>query len=103
MKYKIGRSKIHGKGVICSRPIRHGETIALVFERVNNTGRSEDDWNMKPMGKYVNHSWKPNARLIRKGHNYYLQATQNINVNDEITANYNDSPDFISKADPMWD
>jgi len=103
MKYKIGKSKIHGKGIICTRPIKHGEEIALVFEKVNTTGRPEEDWKMSNMGAYVNHSWKPNSRLIKSGNNYYLQATKNINKNEEITANYNDSPDFVSKANPMWD
>ena len=103
MKYKIGKSKIQGKGIICTKPIKDGEQIALVFEKVNTTGNDEKDWQMLKMGAYVNHTWNPNSRLNREGNNYYLQAIKNINKNEEIASNYNDSPDFVSKANPMWD
>lgn len=102
-KWKIGKSDIHGKGMICRSPIEDGEIIDMVFDKVNTTGDPDKDWDITKAGRCVNHSWKPNTKMNRQGNTYYLQAIKNININDEIVSNYNDTPDFISKADPTWD
>jgi hypothetical protein len=52
MKFKVGKSDIHGKGLIVKKPISEGETIGLAH--VDNKPTSV-------IGKYHNHADDPTA------------------------------------------
>ena len=40
------------------------------------------------LGRYANHSCRPNAKARTVGHKVFLRAIKNINPGDEITYNY---------------
>jgi hypothetical protein len=44
-------------------------------------------------GKYINHSFDPNTKIITGG---YIVAIKNIEANDEITFNYNENETKMS-------
>ena len=88
------KSKIHGKGVVCTRRIKKGNKVALAI-----TGKRK----RTDIGRFVNHSSDPNVKLVKIGQNYYLYAVKDILPKEEIVGDYNDTPDFIAKADPTWD
>ena len=108
-KYKILDSNISGKGVFANTYIKKGEIIehALDFE-----GRTGDHikWEPSDFGKYINHCENGNTKIIevstydgsKQKSNVYLQAIKEINKNEEITCNYNNSPFYIENSKPWF-
>lgn len=93
-RFKIDKSKIHGKGIICTHPIRCGDDIGTVADNKEIT---------RDFGRWVNHCRMPNGELQKRGRLYVLVAVKDIEPGEEITGNYDETPDFLSKADPSWD
>lgn len=89
--FKVGPSKIHGKGVISTKNIKKGTKIGTplylfmyVFPVI-----------VEGLGRKINHSWDANSHLVRDGNTWHLYASQNIKKNQEITLDYNQTPWFI--------
>jgi hypothetical protein len=78
-KFEIGPSRIEGRGVICSHPIKRGEVI----------GPSQIGGKRTPLGRFANHSRRPNARmvLVQNG-DVDLIANRPIGVGEEVTVDY---------------
>jgi SET domain-containing protein len=52
-------------------------------------GRQIDDlWETDVIGRYVNHSSKPNTKAIVRDGEVFLIAVRDINKDEEITINY---------------
>lgn len=85
MKFKVGKSDIHGKGLIVKKPISEGETIGLAH--VDNKPTSV-------IGKYHNHADDPTATSLEMGNKRYLIALRDLNPGDEITTNYRLQPEL---------
>lgn len=97
-KYSIGKSQIHGVGIISARPIKVNERIDvgidyyfLLFPYVT-----------EGFGSLINHSHKPNTTLIYEHNKYYVVATANIQKGEEITINYDKCPWFIMRSMPWY-
>jgi hypothetical protein len=90
-KFLVSKSGIEGKGVFASCAIMPGEGI----------GPSRINGKRTPLGRYVNHSISPNAKMMGFGKDIYLVATKNISgchggfVGEEITINYRNSLKLI--------
>ena len=67
-KFKVGISAIHGKGIIATCDIRKDEAIGIARLGAFRT----------PLGRYTNHSSKPNAVMMNIYENYVLVATRDI-------------------------
>jgi len=96
--YKIKRSKIHGVDIFTQNPIKKGQMIGVIVEYIHFVP------TITKFGSYINHSYDPNSALYynKKNNTWILIAIKNINKDEEITANYNHSPDFIDKAEPYY-
>lgn len=110
-KVYIGRSKIHGKGMLAGEDIRMGERIQCIKGKpVKNVVRSKADsraikhwigvtkrfW-MNTEGtpfRYINHSCNPNAAIMGTK---TAVAMKDIAKDEEITIDYS-----MSDADPFW-
>jgi hypothetical protein len=90
MKFKVGKSDIHGKGLIVKKPISEGETIGLAH--VDNKPTSV-------IGKYHNHADDPTATSLEMGNKRYLIALRDLNPGDEITTNYRLQPELEQPED----
>jgi hypothetical protein len=83
-KFKISNSNIHGKGVIATANIEPEEII----------GAARMDGKRTPIGRYTNHSDKPNAEMVVVGNDLYLMAAESIKGchggfdGQEITVDY---------------
>jgi hypothetical protein len=83
-KFLISKSNIDGKGVFASAGIESGEEIGLA--RING--------KMTPLGRYINHSINPNAKMINLNNGVCLVSTTDIVgckggfTGEEITINY---------------
>lgn len=86
-KFKVASSTIQGRGLIASGDFDTGELI----------GPGRLDGMRTPIGRYANHSRKPNAQFIEKDGDLYLIAVRPIAGatggldGDEITVNYREA------------
>jgi len=86
-KFKIGDSLIQGKGIHATFEIEPGEII----------GPARIGDNRTILGRYTNHSDKPNAEPIKQGNQVIIKALSNIKGckggrdGDEITIDYRES------------
>lgn len=91
--YYIGPSKINGDGVFINTDIRQG---TVLFEAIDKNKK------VTKLGSKVNHCNNPNSALVEINNSWYLILTKHCNKNNEITADYNYTPNFIKKPDPSW-
>src|SRR6516162_2402166 len=104
--FRIGRSRT-GLGLFATAPITKGAFIVeykgrkLPTEQANkleargnrylyeiNSRWTIDGTSRKNLGRYVNHSCRPNAETHRIGHKVVIRAIKNIKTGAEITYNY---------------
>lgn len=110
-KVKIGKSKLHGRGVIALRDIRKGEKIFDIQGKkikflidtqkkadaitYNLVGIDKNTWiHPVKFGLYYNHSCKPNSILKNKNK---VIALREIKKGEEVTSDYT-----LSEADIFW-
>src|SRR3989344_3254230 len=111
MKIHIGKSKLHGKGLIASGNIKKNETIFVIKGKkikflINNKrqakiaglnwiGWGKNTWiNPVNFGLYFNHSCDPNSAIKGK---VTVMALRNIKKNEEVTFDYS-----LDEADIFW-
>jgi hypothetical protein len=91
------------QGVYSSKIYKVGDVVRTLCGELNNypTQKSIHIGNnvhvTDEYGQYINHSFDPNVRVVSNN----LVAIKNININDEITFNYNDSE--IEMHSPFMD
>ncbi len=92
MNWYLNKSNIHGVGIFTSKYLNKNELIDTVI--IN--------YSITDFGSKINHSFKPNCRLVQNKNNYYLVANENIYPHTELTSDYNKGPFFVKRADPTW-
>jgi len=117
MKVAVKKSKLHGKGVFAAKNIDTKEIIEFC-ETIIIPKEEIDDLNKTNLGNYhfswvggnsvialgngslYNHSYKPNARYVKEYREGKLKfvAIKNIRKGEEITVNYNGSPESKEKV-----
>jgi uncharacterized protein len=104
--FRIGRSRT-GLGLFTTAPTKRRAFIVeykgrkLTTEQANkleargnrylyeiNSRWTIDGTSRKNLGRYVNHSCRPNAETHRIGHKVVIRAIKNIKTGAEITYNY---------------
>jgi len=104
--FRIGRSRT-GLGLFATAPIKKGAFIVEYKGRKLTTEQADkleargnrylyeinshwtiDGTSRKNLGRYANHSCRPNAETHRIGHKVILRAIKNIRTGAEITYNY---------------
>ena len=91
--YKISKSKTHGKGIFATIDLEPGVNLGLAFIKNKNTGDPDVDYTRKDLGIYVNHSDKPNVRLVGGNSKHILYVTTGfIRKGDEIVIDYKTFP-----------
>ncbi len=89
-KYKVGKSKIEGKGALANKNIKAGDTIGVAHEILN----PYTDYDFTDLGKSHNHSDNPTAHNVLIGNKRYLVANKNLRPGEEITTDYRMQPDL---------
>jgi hypothetical protein len=114
----VGNTNLKGRGVFAQKCFLKGEIIqtapvviipAEEVELIDKTvlGNYYYDWENKAavialgLASLINHSYNPNTYYVKKfvEGEVELIAYRNIEVGEEITANYNGSPENQS---PIW-
>src|SRR5262249_44920297 len=112
--FRIGRSRT-GLGLFATAPIRKRAFIVeykgrrLTTEQAKeleargnrylyeiNSRWTIDGTSRKNLGRYVNHSCRPNAEAYTIGHKVVIRAIKNIRTGAEITYNY--GRDYLSNV-----
>jgi len=91
--FYVGPSKINGVGVHTFEDIPHNTILFKAIDRNNK---------ITQLGSKVNHCHKPNTKLVEIGDSWFLISTKNLKNLEELTADYNDTPDFVKKPNPNW-
>lgn len=94
-KWYLSPSLIEGEGIFAARDIACGEIIDIIVQH---------GIKITFFGSKINHSWTPCAELLLNSNRgeYDVIAIKNIQKNQEITLDYNNTPFFIQKPDPNW-
>ena len=85
-----------GDGAFASRSFRPGEIVGIVRERISDTGQPITDWTFTRLARQLNHSPRPNVRVVPvRGptDTLAIEAVQPIASRDELTVDY---------LDPNW-
>ncbi len=105
--FTIGKSRIQGVGLFTKRARVKGERLFVAIGA---------DETVTPIGSKINHcpgkdvdpvrSVLPNTYLSdapdKTTGEWWIIALRNINVGEELTVDYNGTPDFIRKPEPGW-
>ena len=89
--YYFGDSNIHGTGTFASRDIQSQEIVGNAFSY------KDKKLSQTELGAKVNHQFNSNTFLRKDNDGYNLYSTKDIKRGSEVTANYEDTPDFIDK------
>jgi len=96
--FTIKKSPIQGKGVFAKQTIKRNQKIGVaIIYRMFMIPEITSHF-----GKWLNHSSRPNTRLVRRGKEYQIVANRMIKKNEEITVNYDRTPWFIDGAQPEY-
>lgn len=99
-KYCIGKSRIHGMGVMAQQDLPEKTIVGCAIEKNSQPGESGEilDYRITNyLGKWINHSYEPNAVMQEVDSGYYIITNQQVNRGEEITINYENTPGFIKK------
>ncbi len=80
-----------GTGVFSNEYLNTEDLIGVYVEnKPNKVGRKLTDtlWESDPLGRFCNHSERPNATLVQTETGYNLYANRPIDKGDEITVSY---------------
>lgn len=95
-KWYLSPSPIHGEGIFAGSDIVRGEIIDVAI--------CKQSVKITFFGSKINHSWHPCAELSFNSERdeYDVVAIKDIQKNQEITLDYNNTPFFIKKPNPKW-
>jgi len=92
----VGKSDVHGKGVLTTDELRDGTLIGRAFKQVGFTGDPDSDWSRTELGEYINHADTPNAVLKKTTEGgdtaYDVVLLKTLVKDEEITLDYNKIP-----------
>ena len=99
----VGPSKIQGLGLIATKKIQAGTLIGKIHIPDN---REPDGYIRTPLGGFVNHSEKPNCKLVDYKTEMHLYTQEDIKAGEELTLKYKlyDPVEIIDeyKGNPNW-
>ncbi|HEY7663061.1 MAG TPA: SET domain-containing protein [Xanthobacteraceae bacterium] len=112
--FRIGRSRT-GLGLFATAPIRKGACIVEYRGRKVTTEQADkleargnrylyeinsrwtiDGTSRRNLGRYANHSCRPNAETYTVRHRVFIRATKRIREGEEITYDYGN--DYLSNV-----
>ncbi len=87
MNVYIDKSNIHGVGVFAAKNFDINEFIFTVIRNHSIT----------PIGRKINHSYKPNCVLIKHRNDFHVYSNKKIDKYTELTVDYTFTPYYIKK------
>ncbi len=106
--FTIAESRIHGLGLFTKRRRKKGERLFVAIYSNKMVTPIGGKINHCPEGNSVPGSIeiRPNTYLSetpdKTTGEWWIIADRDIEVGEELTVDYNGTPDFINKPDPGW-
>ncbi len=113
--FQLSRSNIHGIGLFAKHAYPNGRElgVAFVIDELsylyegylgdNYDKNANTDYIQLSAVRYVNHSLTPNIELYKpEKDRIYARCLKDIEVGDEITANYNLAFPLFGEGVPTW-
>lgn len=112
--FTIGESHIQGLGIFTKRPRTKGERLFVAVDMNEYVTPVGTKINHCPSMKTISASGRvatgdtilPNTYLSPRADKttgeWWIIAARDLNVGEELTADYTYTPDFITKPDPEW-
>ena len=94
----VKKIPVKGYSLFSKKDIIEGKKIGkLLTKEPGDIGRkiNEEYYETDMIGRYINHSSKPNTVAKKQDGEYYLFALNEIKQGDEITVNYNDVEEML--------
>ena len=112
--FTIGESRVQGVGIFTKRPRSNGERLFVAVDMNEHVTPVGSKINHCPSIKTISASGRvatgdtilPNTYLSphadKTTGEWWIMAARDLNVGEELTADYTYTPDFIKKPDPDW-
>jgi hypothetical protein len=112
--FTIGESHIQGLGIFTKRPRAKDERLFVAVDTNDNVTPVGTKINHCPSMKTISATGRvapantilPNTYLSPRADKttgeWWIMSARDLNVGEELTADYNYTPDFIQKPDPDW-
>lgn len=91
--FYINKSRIEGIGIFSDND--YNSNIFL-FRGINNNKE------ITYLGSKINHCNNPNTYLVKTKDGWDIYSKTDIKKNEELTIDYNYTPNFIKKPNPNW-
>jgi hypothetical protein len=108
--FTIGNSNIQGLGLFTKRHRMKGEklfvaiyaneTVTPIGSKINHCPKKDRD-GLVPVNSILPNTYL-SSRPDKTTGEWWIIAARNINAGEELTVDYNGTPDFINKPDPGW-
>lgn len=112
--FTIGESHIQGIGIFTKRPRANGERLFVAVDTNEKVTPIGSKISHCPSMKTISATGRvapantilPNTYLSTTADKttgeWWIMAARDLNIGEELTADYNYTPDFIQKPDPDW-
>ena len=87
MKWKVGKSDIHGNGIFAADDIDVNEDIGISIPLISETSNSLL-YQRNTFGLLINDSKTPNAKTVKIGKDWHFEAIKHIDKDEEILVDY---------------
>lgn len=94
MKWKVGKSKVHGNGVFAAQDLNRGEDVGVSIPMIKDT-ETERIFQRNTFGLLINDSSTPNVRCMKIEGDWHFVAITPIQEGDELLVDYNDYGDKV--------
>ena len=94
-KTTVKKSNIAGKGLFAKEDIKKGSEIGVAI-KINPKRKGEAKYSRTKVGRYINDSTNPNARLNSQNNKAVLIARRDIKKGEEILADYTEAEKKLS-------
>lgn len=95
MKWKVGKSKIHGNGVFAAKDVEKNEDLGLAIPMVKDTSQHRM-FQRNTFGLLINDSDSPNVKVVKKDDGWHFVSVRPIKEDEEIVVQYQD---YLDKVD----
>jgi len=105
--FLVKKIPIKGYSLFSKKNLQEGQRVGkLLTKKSGEIGRklNEEFYETDMIGRYINHSFRPNTLAKLHEGEYYLFATQKINQGDEITVDYSTIEEMLGfEKQTFWE
>jgi len=105
--FLVKKIPIKGYSLFSKKNLQEGQRVGkLLTKKAGEIGRklNEEFYETDMIGRYINHSFRPNTLAKLHEGEYHLFATQKINQGDEITVDYSTIEEMLGfEKQTFWE